>query len=182
MHWRYHKYFDDEILALPRLAEVWGPIVEQKNIFKIAFPENPFPKSPGKVFLYAEEMVLVVPLPNVLSFRSAYGFFTEGVGDMCCEDLEGKLTATQVLKGSVMAYKIGFTHDPPNRMQGYLKDGFHRMHLLYIAVHSTICKCLEAHLIRLYRGQEGCHNESLGGEGPDDFEGPYFVYMAIKLV
>ena len=93
-----------------------------------------------------------------------------------------QVALTQVLKGAVIAYKLGFTHDPPMRMQGYFKDGYQHMHLLYISVQSTICKCLEAHLIRLYRGQRGCQNQSLGGEGPDHFSGPYFVYMAIKVL
>ena len=90
---------------------------------------------------------------------------------------------TQVLTGvSVVAYKVGFTHDPYERVQGYLKDGYHHMHLLHISASSLICKCIEAHLIRLYRGRQGCLNESLGGEGPDHFDGPYFVYVSVKVV
>ena len=81
-----------------------------------------------------------------------------------------------------MMYKIGFTHDPPTRMQGYLKEGYQRMHLLCVSSTSMLCKCLEAHLIRLYRKRQGCQNEVLGGEGPDHFDGPYFVYLAIKLL
>ena len=81
-----------------------------------------------------------------------------------------------------MAYKIGFTHDPLKRMQGYFLEGYHRMHLLHVSSASTVCKCLEAHLIRLYRGRQGCQNESLGGEGPDHFDGPYFVYITIKCL
>ena len=56
------------------------------------------------------------------------------------------------------------------------------MHLLCMAADSMMCKCLEAHLIRLYRGQQGCHNENPGGEGPSHFGSPYFVYLAIKHV
>ena len=82
-----------------------------------------------------------------------------------------QVALTQVLKGAVIAYKLGFTHDPPMRMQGYFKDGYQHMHLLYISVQSTICKCLEAHLIRLYRGQRGCQNQSLGGKGQTTLAG-----------
>ena len=54
------------------------------------------------------------------------------------------------------------------------------MRLLCVAAECLLCKCLEAHLIRIFRGREGCHNESPGGEGPDKFPGPYFVYLATK--
>jgi hypothetical protein len=80
-------------------------------------------------------------------------------------------------------FKIGFTHDAYHRMlsqTGYVAEGYCRMHLLYIAASSAICKCLEAHLIRLYKGQPGCYNINLGGEGPDHYDGPYFCYLALK--
>ena len=54
------------------------------------------------------------------------------------------------------------------------------MRLLCIAAESLLRKCLEAHLIRIFKGRQGCQNESPGGEGPDKFPGPYFVYLATK--
>ena len=54
------------------------------------------------------------------------------------------------------------------------------MHLISVSFSSLMSKCTEAHLIRLYRGRQGCMNEALGGEGPDHFDGPYFVYVALQ--
>ena len=61
VHWRYHKYFDETLLSLPRLREVWTLLLSQKTTFKLALPEISKGKSPGIVFRHAEEMVSVVP-------------------------------------------------------------------------------------------------------------------------
>ena len=61
IHWKYHKYLDRDLLALPRLCEVWNGILSRRDIFKLALPELSKGKSPGKVFCHAEEMVAVVP-------------------------------------------------------------------------------------------------------------------------
>ncbi|CAE7658961.1 unnamed protein product [Symbiodinium sp. CCMP2592] len=60
VHWKYHKYFDAEIRALPRLCELWHQLLANKQIFKIALPDTSFPKSPGAVFRAAEQMMDVV--------------------------------------------------------------------------------------------------------------------------
>ena len=170
VHWKHHKYFDAEILALPRLNELWHLLLSCGKIFKIALPDRSLPKSPGAVFQAAEHMMDVASCLNY-ALHVAYGAYRSSAW------------TTQVLTGvSVVAYKVGFTHDPYERVQGYLKDGYHYMHLLHISASSLICKCIEAHLIRLYKGRQGCLNESLGGEGPDHFDGPYFVYVAVKVV
>ncbi|CAE7200750.1 unnamed protein product [Symbiodinium sp. CCMP2592] len=60
VHWKYHKYFDAEIRALPRLCELWHQLLANKQIFKIALPDTSLPKSPGAVFRAAEQMMDVV--------------------------------------------------------------------------------------------------------------------------
>ena len=90
---------------------------------------------------------------------------------------------TEVVQCGPTVFKIGFTHDPLQRMlgkAGYHLEKYERMYLLHIACGSSFCKCLEAHLIRLFCGWQGCHNERLGGEGPDQFPGPYFCYLVTK--
>ena len=57
VHWKHHKYFDAEILALPRLNELWHQLLSCRTIFKIAFPDRSLPKSPGAVFRAAEQMM-----------------------------------------------------------------------------------------------------------------------------
>ena len=61
VHWRYHKYFEANVLALPRLPELWQELLSQKQTFKLALPETSKCKSPGQLFRYAEDMVSVVP-------------------------------------------------------------------------------------------------------------------------
>ncbi|CAE7779886.1 unnamed protein product [Symbiodinium sp. CCMP2456] len=48
-----------------------------------------------------------------------------------------------VLTGVSVAYKIGFTHDPLERVQGYLQDGYSRMHLISVSVSSLLAKFKE---------------------------------------
>ncbi|CAE7359121.1 unnamed protein product [Symbiodinium sp. CCMP2456] len=117
VHWKHHKYFSAEILALPRLQTLWHLMLTQNDILKIALPDISMPKSPGAVFRCAEEMVEVV------------------------------------LTGVSVAYKIGFTHDPCERVQGYLQatsstiSGFAR-------ATSAACRANDAVLDGLARGDQ----------------------------
>ena len=62
VHWKYHKFLDEDILNLPRLPDLWNGLMVRKDIFKLALPEmNVVGKSPGNIFLFAEEMVEMVP-------------------------------------------------------------------------------------------------------------------------
>ena len=173
IHWKYHQFFHEDVISLPRLSMIWASILENKDMYKFSLPVvKTIGKSAGKFFAHAEDMV---NLAACLYGASVQSLVTR---TWCL------FSAAKVLQcDGPVKFKLGFTHDPVKRMcSGYALEGYHRMHLLHIAANSLVCKCLEAHLIRLVKTQQGCQNENPGGEGPDHFEGPYFVYLAIKML
>ena len=63
VHWKYHKFLDENIRDLPHLPALWNELVMRKDMFKLALPEiKEVGTSPGSVFRFAENMVRMAPL------------------------------------------------------------------------------------------------------------------------
>ena len=70
VHWRYHKFLDDDVRALPRLAKVWNDILMRKDYMKLALPETrEIGRNPGSLFQFTERMVEMAPLLQYFSLQ-----------------------------------------------------------------------------------------------------------------
>ena len=83
-------------------------------------------------------------------------------------------------------FKIGITTCPTHRWHnakyGYRLslDSYERMVLLLATDNGDAAAFLEAALIALFQGTDGCRNVATGGEGLRPTEGPFFTYLVIS--
>jgi hypothetical protein len=106
-----------------------------------------------------------------------------------------KQRLAKIISAGPTVFKIGYTGDPchrwhrspgPTSAGGYKydRDHYHRMCVIYAAENHREAGLMEAHLIDLHLGSQGCKNIRLGGDGPvysgAKRLGPFFTYVVYR--